>query len=218
MRKIIIGKNSNLYKEFKKEFDEIFDLAISHKDLHNFVIKKTDIYFILSYGQSEKEMSQLLSEVIKIKQNNVILLSTTAIIVSKYSKCYAYPKLKMMQENFFSAKMSNFIIYRVGTVLRKNNLYHNRGTCVLNSDLFFRTLKKLLSGEFVCQVVEEYEFVRIEKNTLESIIYFIYTVTIRLFYKFPCVLRPIDLILKILNYRWYGYGALSLKLLRENKV
>lgn len=218
MRKIIIGKNSNLYKEFRYEFDDIFDLAISHKDLQNFGTKKTDIYFILSYGQSEKEMSQLLNEIKKIKHNNVILLSTSAVIVSKYSQCYSYPRLKMMQENFFIKKMSNFIIYRVGTVLRKNNLYQNRGTCVLNSNLFFKTLKKLLSGEFVSQVVQEYEFVEIKKNTFESIIYLIYTVTIRLFYRFPCVLRPIDLMLKILNYPWYGYGTLSLKLLRENKA
>jgi len=215
MRKIIIGKNSKLFLNFKSEFLRIFDLCLSHKDLVDFKFRLDDVILILSYPKSILELNEMKINLGTLRKNKVILLSTCSVVVNKYTKCYAYPRIKLLQEKCFSEIFTNLLIYRIGTVIRSNQYKKYIGTCILDSNYFFESLDRQVSIAFDKKIITSFKTIEFNGLSAESFFYNVYCFLIRFFSPYPCILRPFDLVLKWLGKPWYGYGALTKIITKE---
>lgn len=216
MRKIIIGKNSKLYKNYKNDFLEIFDLAISHKDISSFNFQPNDFILFLSYPRSLSALNKLTSLLTMIKKNKVVLLSTCSIVVNHLTNCYSYPKIKLLQEKYFSKTLHNLIIFRVGTIISKKDYVSYYGTCILSDKVFFKTISDFINNKLNDQLVTKFDVLDFKGSLFESFIYKSYCCLIRISIPFPCILRPLDFIVKLFGKPWYGYVALT-KIISEEK-
>ena len=216
MRKIIIGKNSNLYKNYKNDFLSFFDFAISHNEIASFHFLPNDFIFVLSYPRSISGIKKMVILMKQLKNNKILLLSTCSAILNNITSCYYYPKIKFLQEKYFSKTFHNLIIFRVGTVIRKNDYDNYYGLCVINDKVFFRMIREFIKRNPKEQLVTRFDILDFKGSFFESHLYDIYCRLIFSLIPFPCILRPLDVILRLFNIRWYGYGALT-KIMSEKK-
>jgi hypothetical protein len=209
MRKIIIGKNSKLFKNYSVEFTERFDFFLSHTDIERFKFESNDCVLLLSYPNSKPQLDIMKNSLLKLTHSKVIILSTCAVIVSKLTNCYFYPKIKLLQEKYVAEVLNNFLIYRVGTIVRERDYNKYIGTCVLDSKVFFNELDSFIKFDFEHRIITSVKTLDFEGGTIEKFIYKNYCFLISTLSFCPCILRPLDLILRIFGRSWYGYGALT---------
>jgi hypothetical protein len=210
MRIILVGKNSGLYRNFKLYFDDFIDEAISHNDVHNFKFSKSDVLIILSYSFNTNLQRYFIGLLKKTSVNQIIVFSTVACLVSEKIKCYAYPDLKLQSEKNFRRSIPRTVIFRFGTIIDGQSRYVYRGTYVTEISDVVNGVKSAIKLHLKSKVISIYNFCEFNnKNCFEYLLYqYYYKVISRMSY--PCLLRPLDLILRIVfGYKWYGYGVLS---------
>lgn len=208
---ILIGKNSKLFKDFEVDFKTVVDFAISHKDIEGYKFKSNyDSIILLSYSRRKEEQEALINKIKKINVKNLILVSSCACLVAEQTNCYSYPNAKLYQEKIIRQKIPKAKILRLGTVVSEENEHLYKGILVAEIANVIRIINKILKNPPKLNILYCYKLIEFNnKKTVEYLIYKIYCFIISRL-SFPCILRPVDLMIKFLfGYKWYGYGILS---------
>lgn len=205
MNNLIVGKNSVIVKNLLKNFTDLplfFDV-VSHSELFSLKLYYDKCY-IFSYSLSEID-NQKIIDWCCANCNKVYYISSSSVIVAKHGELYSYPKIKMLAEEYGCANYKNFYIRRLGYVVsNEKKEYYISYTTEIN-DIH----KILLSNDNVS--VENIFNINpnLKKNKIKSKIIMGYSLFQYWIMPASILLRPIDLILKILGIRSYGYTSLG---------
>jgi hypothetical protein len=210
MRYILIGCNSKLYNNFKRNFNKLVQFSISHKEIHTFLFRENDIVIVLSYGKNKQKNKEFYKNLSKINVGLFIILSTTSSYLANKIKCYEYPSNKLYIENLAIKLLKRHVVIRAGVIVNRRMSEEFQGLIQTPISKLIKTLKELKNIRPVKILINLGQFKDFKnKNSIEYYFYLKYKLLIHNL-KYPCIIRPLDLILKVFfSYKWYGYGLLT---------
>jgi hypothetical protein len=144
--------------------------------------------------------------------SEVVYISSSSTIVNRTTRCYEYPRVKEMAEQSLLA-LPQARVLTIGLMYADpQELPAGDNIATSYTDLArFMATPQWPEGDgrhkYLFQVVS-----RPFNGSVERALFNIYGALMGIFRNTPCVLRPIDLILRTLRMRWYGYVFLSNKL------
>lgn len=211
-RLVVVGRNSKVWLALTglPQFDDITFYGISHAQVQQFIFLPGDRVWIFSYSRLSHENRKLLEILAAHDAIEINYISSASTNVVNLTKCYLYPTIKRQAEK--DAKI--ICSARIVTI-----------------GLVYRTLAELPSGETAATsltelaefMVSDFERDRSEVNLFkmvkrpfanetERFLFILYGKLLTISGRFPCLLRPVDFILRAFNMRWYGYLYLSNRL------
>ena len=143
---------------------------------------------------------------------DAVYVSTATTIVAALTSCYEYPRVKLQAERSARARLdARFLI--IGLVCRSEpELPAGTTMRTLHDDIrSFLTAPRWPEDRSAPVLL----FTRTERpfgSALEKAAFRLYGLAITAAGRWPCLLRPVDMILRALGWRWYGYLFLSNRL------
>ncbi len=213
MKRILIGRNSALWRQLSSypELVGKFDEVLSHKDVAAHAFTPDDEIWVLSYSRDAMENSQMIDCLGQIKTGRVVYFSTATTNVCQITQCYQYPRVKAQAAAYVATKLPNSVIVQLGLVYTTpSDLPSGRTAAVSLEELvqFFRDGPDLHSGTFhLFSMVD-----KPHRSSLEKALHRAYDTLQQLCAGYPCLLRPLDVVLRAAGWKWYGYINLSNRL------
>jgi hypothetical protein len=213
-REIVLGRNSKVWRELSldsrlqsKEF-----IAIGHAELDKFAFKNSDRIWVFSYSRAEQENAALLQKLEQANVAEVVYVSSSSVKVAAKTSCYEYPRVKLKAEQL---ALTNPVakILTIGLVFSQETELpagHNIATSIKDIAAFMLAPSWASNSPRTKKL-----FTTVSRNfssNFEKMAYRLYGKLIFAAGRYPCVLRPVDLLLRGLSMRWYGYVYLSNKL------
>lgn len=211
MRNIVIGKNSKVWSALEGAglTERWHAIALGHKDVPDFKFLRQDRVWLFSYSPIEAANARLIDRIQSAHVEMLVYVSSSSTVVAESTACYAYPRTKLAAERY-SAKFDNTKILTLGLV-------YGAGIELPAGNNVATSIESL--GKFLVDPIWEcgpdgrhllFElYSKPFSSRLERFMFDAYGAAIDFFQRYPCVLRPLDIILKYAGYRWYGYTYLS---------
>ena len=214
VRNIFLGRHSKVWQGLAPRLTAVHGdcIAIGHRDLGNFAFTPHDRVWVLSYSRRADENAALIAALGAASVSQIIYLSSSSVIVGQRTRCYEYPRIKRLSEQAVLA-LANGRVLTLGLVYSRVDELP-RGPNVATSldelagfvgaphwpDLqgrakhLFRPVSRPFSGLMERAAYQAYGWLMSASG------------------RFPCALRPVDVLLRALGARWYGYVFLSNRL------
>lgn len=213
-RDVVLGSGSKVWTALSRraEMAQRFRHAIGHRDLKTFEFRTTDRVWVLSYSRLADENRAILQHLQSAGVNQVIYVSSSSTIVGRTTRCYEYPRIKQIAE-MHALELSQSKVLTIGLMYEDeqelpagDNIatsYQELATFMLAPDWpddggrrnrLFRVISRPFNG------------------SIEPALHWVYGRLMLFAGRRPCLLRPFDLVLRALQFRWYGYVYLSNRL------
>jgi hypothetical protein len=213
-REVIVGKNSAIWRVLRNEprIAEAFPVTLGHAELDQARFSPYDRVWVLAYSRSPGENVEMLARLKAAGARDVVYFSTATTNVASLTRCYNYPTVKLEAERA-AREMLNARILTLG-VLYQTPADLPAGRTMATS--FVQLADFLLDPRWPEDPNERvllFEPVdRPFSGPLERAAFSVYGALIWSLRRWPCVLRPIDSLIRALRWRWYGYVYLSNRL------
>lgn len=214
LREVVIGRHSSVWREVSGNPDVArrFAVAIGHTEVTGFRFTPADRVWVFAYSHVPVENVHLLEVLEQARVREVVYVSTAAAIVTRVTRCYRYPRVKQQAEDDARRRLD---------------------ARILTLGLVYRRLEELPAGRNIATSLERLAgflmspewpedggarkllFEAVDNpfpTTLEAVVYRAYATVQWQVRRWPCLLRPVDLVLSALRFRWYGYVCLSNRL------
>jgi hypothetical protein len=209
-RDVIIGKHSTIWRELldKKLVPETFTIALSHRDVSRFPFTDRDRVWVFSYSIEPEQNEALLKVIQNGKPAEVVYVSSATTNIAAHITCYRYPRTKLQAEQS-ARRLTNARILTLGV------MYHDAtelpgGETMATS---YGELSQFLQHPHWPKNRDQHVLLcsRVQRpfSSVERRLFAAYGLAISLCAPWPCLLRPIDSVLRLVGYRWYGYVFLS---------
>ncbi|MGL4813567.1 MAG: hypothetical protein ACRCXM_17495 [Beijerinckiaceae bacterium] len=214
-RLVIIGRNAKVWQRLAGQLTlpPTSILAISHTELDSYKAGVGDIVWIFSYAREPETNRTLLEALRRAGVRQTIYLSTATAIVADETGCYTYPRVKRQAERDAIA-MLGAKICRIGVMYQAEDELPSGSTAATSYGELGAAM--LDSARPTANSPEHHDLWRIVyqpfSNRAEENLYRVYGVALRAVRAFPCLLRPFDLALRLMGFRWYGYVYLGTQL------
>ena len=185
--------------------------AISHSEVSDFGFKPDDQVWVFSYSKNSEENLALLAKLKNSGVERVVYVSSSSVRVMTRTDCYEYPRVKQIAERA-ALDIPSARVLTLGLVYgEESELPSGTNICTSLADMV----------SFFNQPVwpAQDKYVRLFKtvsrpfsSNLDELSYKLYGWAVVRLGRHPCFLRPVDLLLRTLGVRWYGYTYLSTKL------
>ncbi len=213
-REVFVGRHSKVWQALsrREELARRQPVAIGHADLAGFAFTRGDRGCLLSYSRRPSENRAMLESIARAGVAELVYVSSSATIVDAVTRCYEYPRVKQVAEH-------DALALPAARVLTIGLVYEDPaelpgGNCVATSVAELAAFvaapdwpdaagRRKLLLRFVQRPF---------RHGLERGAHAAYGRLMRWAGAFPCVLRPVDLMLRALGARWYGYTFLSNRL------
>lgn len=213
-REIVLGRNSSVWRRLSAhpQLAGHAFTAIGHHDLAGFAFSPNDRVWVFSYSRVPAENSAMLARLGRAGVAEIAYLSSSSAIVTQRTRCWEYPRVKQQAEDEVLA-LPNGKVLTVG-------LMHAEPTELPAGDNVATTYDMLAafmrSPDWPDGGGRRRNLFRIEvcpyRGRLERAMARAYGAALEACGTRPCLLRPIDLLLRTLGMRWYGYTFLSNRL------
>lgn len=212
-REVIVGRHSKVWVAAIQNaaIAARFKTAIGHSEIAAFRFEPNDRVWIFSYSRRAHENSRLFDALAKARVAEVVYVSSASTVVTEFTRCYEYPSVKRQAEMEAVQRL---------------------GAKVLQLGLVYKVLDELPAGENAATHQSDLEsfmlapewsvgnqpvrlfgpVTRPFPSGLEAALYRVYGSIQWSIRRWPCLLRPVDLVLRTLGFRWYGYIHLSNRL------
>lgn len=211
-RLVILGRNSVLWSRIADRVlaQRPTSLAIGHSDLDGMHLSADDHLWILSYAPREEDNRLLFEKVRRLGAGRHFYLSSATVNIAEEVGCYRYPAVKAAGERD-AKRVLDAATIRIGLIYDDpTELPAGVSAATRLEDLVGAILapdETQMSDGGITALYQMIE--RPFGGVLENAAYRAYGGLIRLFRWHPCLLRPIDLVLRYMGFRWYGYFRLS---------
>jgi hypothetical protein len=211
-RIVIIGCNSVLWSRIAERVlvKRPDTLAVSHRDIAKLQLGKEDIVWIFSYSADAAANHQLFEQIATSHAGTHIYVSSATANLADRITCYRYPAVKRDGEKS-AARILHATTMRIGLIYDDLSELPSGTNAATRLDDLVKTMTE--QGETLSATGETiFHFEMVDRpfgSRAERATYRLYGVLIRRCGSRPCLLRPIDLLLRIIGWRWYGYFRLS---------
>lgn len=211
-RNIVLGKNSAVWRSLCTDprLASGF-VAIGHAELNSFAFTPGDRVWVLAYARDFEANRAMFDRLSAAAGITVVYVSTATANIDAVTNCYQYPRIKRQCE-VLSRSMLNARIVTIGVVYGDKTELPG-GTTIATSlgeiadfmvrprfaddpdaaTLLFSPINRPFSGPLERTAHASYGWLQRRVG-------------------WPCLLRPIDIVLRALGWRWYGYLYLSNRL------
>lgn len=206
-RLVIVGRNSAIWRRLQHKLTGQATLALSHAELVNARLEPNDQVWILSYSRVAAENRALFEALKATRASAYHYISTATANVAAVTRCYSYPIAKADAESA-AQRILGAQIVRIGVVYDdERELPAGR-----NAATSLDEIAAAMSSTFASGGARRDLFrlvARPFRSAFERRAYRVYGHLLAKAGGFPCLLRPLDVILGRLGMRWYGYLYLS---------
>lgn len=213
-REVVIGRNAKIWRAMgsRPAMTERFKICLSHAEIDEFSFSPNDRVWIFAYSRHPAENSKILHLLRDAGVQDVIYVSSASTIVNRQTECYQYPRVKQQAEED-ARRLLDAQILTLGLVYE--NMYE------LPAGLNIATSHSQLAEFMLAPYWPHGEgnrmhlFSMVERpfdGHTEQILQRLYGVLLTCVSRWPCILRPIDAVLRTFGIRWYGYVYLSNRL------
>ncbi len=214
LREVVLGGNAKVWRALAadKRMAQRFTTTLSHRDLASFAFTPQDRVWVFAYSRDPAQNSALLQRLQSAGVAELVYVSSSAVIVNERSNCYEYPRVKHLAEQEVRALPQG----RVLTL----GLVYGQPDELPGGDNIATSHARLADFMLAPHWPEEggtgrrlFERIRRPfKHPLDAGLFTLYGSLMALAAGHPCLLRPLDLLLRSLGLRWYGYTYLSNRL------
>lgn len=212
-RLVVIGRNSVLWSRIAGRVltERPDSLAIGHRDVADGLqLSAGDCVWIFSYSPDANANRQLFARLKRLGAGRYVYLSTATANIADDTSCYRYPRVKAEAERD-AARMLDAAAVRIGLIYDDPaELPAGTNAATRLDDLIAEMVKFDCPAQETGTVVSLYRLVeRPFGSGVERAAFAAYGALLRLCGRYPCLLRPIDLLLRSVGWHWYGYLRLS---------
>ena len=213
-REVVLGRNAKVWQTLSadRRIGAVFAHAIGHADLAGFAFTPDDRVWVLSYSRDPAENAALLNQLGRAGVAEVVYVSSSSCIVAAQTGCYEYPRVKLAAELQALALQGGKVLTIGLFFVHEDELPAGDNVGTSATDLAdFMLAPRWPDGEGRRMRL----FRRVQRpfsGPVERMLHRAYGVATRAAGRFPCLLRPVDLVLRALRMRWYGYVYLSNRL------
>jgi hypothetical protein len=213
-RELVLGRSSTVWRRLSVEpsLAERVGAAIGHHDLATFEFTPADRVWVLSYSRDPRENSAMLQRLGAAGVREIVYVSSASTIVAQRTRCYEYPRVKLQAEQEALA-LPQARLLTIGLMHDSvDELPSGTNIATRYSELAAFMLQPDWPdiggrGKQLFHVEQRPFGSAIERAACTT-----YTSLLMASGSRPCLLRPLDLILRLLGWRWYGYTCLSNRL------
>ena len=213
-REVLIGRNSKVWRAVSANprVAARFAWTIGHSDLEDFGFTPADRVWVFSYSRIPAENESLLIRLREADVREVVYVSTASAIVTRLTGCYEYPRVKLAAETA-ARRLLDARILTLGIVAAAvEELPAGRNAATLHGMLADFMLAPQWPDEGGTRM-NLFELVDVPfRGGWEAALQRFYDRLQWSVRRWPCVLRPFDLVLRMLGIRWYGYVNLGNRL------
>lgn len=211
MRDVIVGKNSKVWSSLAKRplLRDFSGVALGHKDVSEFEFSKNDRVWIFSYSRNFSENKKLLDLIASRNVGEIVYIGSTSVVVTSLTSCYSYPNAKSRAE-VYAMRIKECRVLTLGAIVEDQSTLASGPNLVTTLDALAKFILNPVWLDFGRQRKNLFERVWVPfEGKFESALYSIYGWVIRACGPVPCIIRPLDFVLKFFGYRWYGYSYLG---------
>jgi hypothetical protein len=214
LREVVIGRNSSVWRKSRanRAISERFKKAIGHDEVSAFTFTSVDRVWVFSYSRKPAENSRLLDVLESAAVHEVVYVSSAATIVTRLTRCYGYPTVKQIAEDEARRRLNARVLILGLVVDRVDELPPGLNAATLQGAIeeFLLAPRWPDDGGRSMRLFKTVDvpFTR----AWEARLHRAYTELQWVVRYWPCVLRPVDVMLRALGIRWYGYVNLSNRL------
>ncbi len=214
VRDVFIGSHSKVWKALSRRIDAARTPphAIGHRDVAGFAFKPHDRVWVLSYSRLPAENAALLDLLCHAGAGEVVYVSSSSVIVSQLTRCYEYPRVKLRAE-LDALSFPNARVLTIGL------MYEEPGELPGGADVatsYAELAAFVAAPAWPDAAGRRKRLFRVVRRPFtratERAAYAVYGQLLHWSGRFPCLLRPLDLLLRAFGARWYGYVYLSNRL------
>jgi hypothetical protein len=214
IRTIVVGSRSRLWSALATQpgLTKLVSAAISHTAVGQFAFQPTDRVWVLSYSRRPAQNRQLLEQLRQAGVAEICYVSSSSVIVCTLTRCYQYPRIKADAEAA-ALRIPGGRIVTLGLV-------YAQAAELPGGDNIATSCREL--AEFMCdpdwpadagrRKLLFHRLHRPFRRGFEAAVYAAYDRLLSACGRCPCLLRPLDLLLRLCGCRWYGYVRLSNRL------
>lgn len=214
LRDVFVGRHSKVWQALsrREELAPRQAIAIGHAELPGFAFNSGDRVWLLSYSHRPPENRAMLESIARARVAELVYVSSSATIVDAVTRCYEYPRVKREAEQAALALPATRVL-TIGMVY-EDLAELPGGSCAATS--LAELAAFVATPDWPDAAGRRKLLLRIVRRPfrhgLERGAYAAYGRLMEWAGAFPCVLRPLDLLLRALGARWYGYTFLSNRL------
>jgi hypothetical protein len=213
-REVILGRSAKIWQAIAQRpgMAERFPLAISHTELPSFAFTQHDRVWVLAYSRLPQDNSRMLQQLQAAGVAEIVYITSSSTIIATMTSCYEYPRAKKQAEDA-AAALANGKVLTLGLVVETLDELpagSNAATTIDEIAAFMLSPKWMTDGgkrTHLLRIVQ-----RPFGGVLERVLYGLYGALMHVVPSKPCLLRPFDLVLRVMGMRWYGYTFLSNRL------
>lgn len=213
-REVVLGRSSTVWRRLAADagLARRGVVAIGHHDLASFVFTPADRIWVLSYSRVPAENAAMLAHLHAAGVAEIVYISSASTIVSQRTRCYEYPRVKQQAEDG-ALSLPNAKVLTIG-LMHEDTAELPGGTNVATR--YDDLAAFMLEPDWPDDGGRRKRLFRIEQrpfsSALERLLARAYGTALDACGAHPCLLRPLDLLLRLLGMRWYGYTFLSNRL------
>jgi hypothetical protein len=214
MRDVVLGRNSTVWRALAR-IDAVarsFRHAIGHRELEAFAFTPADRVWVFSYSRKAEDNEAIFRRLRAAGVREVVYVSSSSTIVTRQTRCYEYPLVKQRAEEAALALPQ-------ARVLTIGLMYSDESELPAGDNIATRydeLAAFMLAPHWPAVPARRQRLFRVVSRpfagALERALYRLYGHALDLFRSRPCLLRPVDLVLRTLRMRWYGYTYSSNRL------
>ena len=214
IREVFVGSHSKVWQELSglPESAKCCWHAIGHEDVGKFEFAARDRVWVLSYSRTPGENRAMLERLVQVGAREIVYVSSASTIVSNVTACYEYPRVKQIAE-------VDALALPATKVLTIGTMYRNEASLPAgaNAATSFAELAAFVAApEWPDEGGRRKRLFRIVRRPFKSALdrwaFRAYGWLQARTGSHPCLLRPLDLVLRTCGVRWYGYVYLSNRL------
>jgi hypothetical protein len=218
MREVVLGRSAKIWQAIARRpgMAERFQHAVGHAELGAFVFTPQDRVWVFAYSRAPRENTAMLSFLARAGVAEVVYVTSSSTIIAPLTDCYEYPRAKKQAEDEAFA-MPHGRVLTLGLVVETEEELPAGANAATTIDEIARFMLapqwRLADGKrtHLLRIVQR-PFEGAGGGAFERELYALYGALMSLLARKPCVLRPLDLVLRVLGMRWYGYTFLSNRL------
>lgn len=206
---MIVGRNSVIWRAISARLPHVS--AIGHSEIATFEFRPDDIVWIFSYSLREQENRSMFHALSSGKAQRFVYVSSATANVADRHECYAYPRAKRAAEKA-AGEILRAQIVRLGIVFDDPDEIPHGWQAQTSLDDIVAALESSVADGIESLPLRLFELrQRPFTRASERLAYALYGALVRIL-PVPCLARPLDVVLRALGWRWYGYVFVSNRL------